>query len=173
MSKVIVVILSVLSALSIFIGVVRQKDYSEKYVQTKAILFYKEEKPRSVTKYMFRYTAGYKGYIAEKLDGFNLSERNIVYDKDSPSEYHFGYIDFLAKISFFLGILFGLLAVYVLTAHILCVIFGTKLLLFISLYSFVGLLFITEMLWLTLLIFFLTLSVIIECVHSSRNSEKY
>ncbi len=171
MKKFIMIILVILSALSIFIGVVRQKDYSEKYVKTKAVLFHKEEKPRSLTKYMFRYTAGYKGYIAEKLDGFNLSERNIVYDKDSPSEYHFGYIDFLAKIFFFLGILFSLLAIYVLTAHILCVIFGTKLLLFISLYSFAGLLFITELVWLTLLIYFSALLVITKCVQANKNSE--
>lgn len=143
MKKFIMIIFFILSALSIIGGVARQKEYSENYVRTKAMLVFEERKLKLPSKYTYVYKVGDNSYVAIKENGLELSRRNIYYRKDLPSSYRFGYIEVFAKILFFMGIFFALIAVYILAGHILYVSFASKILLCIFLCFTVGMFFLT------------------------------
>ncbi|MBR5514525.1 MAG: hypothetical protein IKV85_11170 [Ruminococcus sp.] len=143
MKKFIMIIFFILSALSIIGGVARQKEYSENYVRTKATLVFEERKLKLPSTYTYVYKVGDNSYVAIKENGLELSRRNIYYRKDLPSSYRFGYIEVFAKILFFMGIFFALIAVYILAGHILYVSFASKILMCIFLCFTVGMFFLT------------------------------
>ncbi|MBQ6944622.1 MAG: hypothetical protein IJN43_09880 [Ruminococcus sp.] len=172
MKKFIMIIFFILSALSIIGGVARQKEYSENYVRTKATLVFEERKIKLPSKYTYVYKVGDNSYVAIKENGLELSRRNIYYRKDLPSSYRFGYIEVFAKILFFMGIFFALIAVYILAGHILYVSFASKILLCIFLCFTVGMFFLTGSVRFTLALSFVPV-IIYACFTELNRSTDY
>lgn len=176
MKKFIMIIFFILSALSIIGGVARQKEYSENYAKTKATLYHREFKNmgrNSSTIYHYIYKVGDNSYVAIKENGLELSRRNIYYRKDLPSSYRFGYIEVFAKILFFMGIFFALIAVYILAGHILYVSFASKILICIFLCFTVGMFFLTGSVQFTFALSFGAIVIYASFTELNRSTDYY
>lgn len=174
MKKVVVtVVFALISAVSIFFGVTMQKSHSEKYVQTKATLIYEKTRTKLPSTFTYLYSADNKKYTATKEGGIRLSERNISYNKALPSDYCFGYIEPVAKVLLFIGILFAMLTFFALFGLILNLSFADKMLPCIFLYYVAGIAVLTESIFATLLIALFTLAIIAVCLSVKKSSEEY
>ncbi len=174
MKKIIItVILGLIAVISIFSGVIIQKSHSEKYVPTKATLIYEKKIAKLPSKLIYMYSADGKNCTANKEGGISFSERTISYNKALPSLYHFGYIAPVAKVLLFIGILFGLIALYALFGIILDLSFAGKMLPCIFLYYVAGIAFLTESGLVTLLTALFTVMIIAVCLTGKKTSEDY
>lgn len=174
MKKIIItVIWGLIAVISIFSGVIIQKSHSEKYVPTKATLIYEKKIAKLPSKLIYMYSADGKNYTANKEGGISFSERTISYNKALPSLYHFGYIAPVAKVLLFIGILFGLIALYALFGIILDLSFAGKMLPCIFLYYVAGIAFLTESGLVTLLTALFTVMIIAVCLTGKKTSEDY
>ena len=173
MKKIITVILGLIAVTSIFSGVIIQKNHSEKYVPTKATLIYEKNIAKLPSKLIYMYRADGKNYTANKEGGISFSERTISYNKALPSLYHFGYIAPVAKVLLFIGILFGLIALYALFGIILDLSFAGKMLPCIFLYYVAGIAFLTESGLVTILTALFTVMIIAVCLTGKKNSGDY
>lgn len=165
------VVLALISVILIFSGVILQKNHSEKYVQTIATLVYSEKKTRLPAVMTYLYSADGRTYTLEKKGGIELSERNISYDKEFPSVCHFGHVALVAKILFFIGILFAMITLYVILAVIFNLSFADKMLPCIFLYYVAGIAFLTESGLATLLTALLTIMIIAVCLTVKKDNE--
>ncbi len=170
---IITVIIALTAVISIFFSITMQKSYSEKYVQTKATLIYEKKITKLPSEFTYLYIADGRKYTATKTGGIGLSERNLSYNKTLPYVYHFGYIAPVAKVLLFIGILFGLIALYALFGIILDLSFAGKMLPCIFLYYVAGIAVLTESGLVTLLTAFFTVVIIAVCLTAKKNSEYY
>ncbi len=168
---IITVIIALIAVISVFFGVTMQKNHSEKYVYTKASLVYEKRRTKLPSILTYSYSADGKTYTVNKTGGISLSERNISYNKALPSDYHFGYIAPVAKVLLFIGILFGLIALYALFGVILDLSFADKMLPCIFLYYVAGIAVLTESGLATVLIALFTVAIIAVCLTVKNNSE--
>jgi hypothetical protein len=159
MEKIITVILTFFSVLFIFIGIVRQVDYSDKYELTKAVLDDFELKGagrNTIRICTYNYVVGGEKYVAVKKCGSASEERIIGYKKSNPSEYKIGRAEPAAKVLFVIGIACVLFAIWILCEFILYESYSDHIFRFILLYAAVGLTYLFEE------SFFLTLLTVIS-----------
>lgn len=169
---VITVILALISALSIFSGVMIQKHHSENYVQTSASLMYEKKRTKMPSILTYVYRVDDKSYTINKESNFAFSHRNISYDKITPDFAHFGHTAPAAKVLLFIGTLFAMLAVFILLGLILNLAFAYKLLPCVFLYYVAGIAVLTESVLATFLIAFFTLMIIAVCVSVNKNIDE-
>lgn len=168
---IITVIFALISAVSIFFGVIIQKNHSEKYVQTRATLIYEETRTKLPSIFTYLYSADSKKHTAIKTGGIRLSERNISYNKALPSDYHFGYIEPVAKVLLFIGILFAMITLFALFRLILNLSFAYKILPCIFLYYVAGIAVLTESGLATAVITLFTVMIIAVCLTVKKENE--
>lgn len=168
---IITVIITLIAVISIFSGVIMQKSHSEKYMYTKASLIYERKITKLPSEFTYLYIADGRKYTANKTGGISLSERNLSYNKALPTDYHFGYIEPVTKVLLFIGILFGLIALYALFGVILDLSFADKMLPCIFLYYVAGIAVLTESGLATVLIALFTVGIIAVCLTVKNNSE--
>ncbi len=168
---IITVIIALTAVISIFSGVAIQKNYSEKYVQTKATLIYEKKITKLPSEFTYLYIVDGRNYTANKTGGISLSERNLSYNKALPSDYHFGYIAPVTKVLLFIGILFGLIALYALFGLILELSFAGRMLPCIFLYYVAGIAVLTESGLVTTLTALFTVAIIAVCLTVKKDNE--
>lgn len=147
MEKIITVILTFFSVLFIFIGIVRQVNYSDKYELTKAVLVDFELKGagrNTIRICTYNYVVGGEKYVAVKKGGSASEERIIGYKKSNPSEYKIGRAEPAAKVLFVIGIACVLFAIWILCEFILYESYSDHIFRFILLYAAVGLTYLFE-----------------------------
>lgn len=169
---IITVVFALISAISIFFGVTMQRNHTEKYVQTRATLIYEKTRTKLPSTFTYLYSADGRKYTATKDGGIRLGERNISYNKALPSDYHFGYIEPVAKVLLFIGILFAMITLFALFGLILNLSFAYKILPCIFLYYVAGIAVLTESIFITLLITLFTVMIIAVCISVKKSSEE-
>lgn len=170
---IITVILALISTLSIFTGVMIQKSYSEKYVQTSAALLYEKRRTKMPSILTYVYLVDDKSYTIDKTSNFSFSKRNISYDKITPNFAYFGHTAPAAKVLLFIGTLFAMITLFVLFGLIFNLSFAYKMQPFIFLYYTAGIAVLTESILATLLIAFFTFMIIAICVSATKSSKEY
>ncbi|MDE5764017.1 MAG: hypothetical protein K2I00_03525 [Ruminococcus sp.] len=170
---VITAFFALISVISIFSGVTMQKSHAEKYVQTQATLIYEEKKTKLPSIFTYLYSADGRKYTATKKSAIGFTERNISYNKVSPSNYHFGYIAPMVKVLLFIGILFSMITLFAFFGLILDLPFAEKMLPCIFLYFVAGIAFLTESGLVTVLTAFFTVVIIAVCLTAKKNQDNY
>ena len=168
---IITVTFALISALSIFTGVMIQKSYSEKYVQTSAALLYEKRRTKMPSILTYVYLVDDKSYTIDKTS--NFSKRNISYDKITPNFAYFGHTAPAAKVLLFIGTLFAMITLFVLFGLIFNLSFAYKMQPCIFLYYTAGIAVLTESILATLLIAFFTFMIIAICVSATKSSKEY
>lgn len=168
-------ILALIAVICIFFGATMQRNHSEKYVRTKAMLVYEKKHTKMPSDFTYAYSADGKTYTAFRTGSISLSERSLSYNKAVPSIYYFGHVAFVTKLLLFIGTLFAMITTFFLFGVIFELSFADKLLPFIFLYYVVGTAFLTESLLATILIALFTVMIIAVCVSvkKSRENEYY
>ena len=169
---IITVTFALISAVSIFTGVIVQKYHSENYVQASAALLYEKRRTKMPSILTYVYRVDDKSYTINKTSHFAISKRNISYDKITPNSAYFGHTAPAAKVLLFIGTLFAMITLFVLFGLILNLSFAYKMLPCIFLYYAAGIAVLTESVLATLLIAFFTLMIIAVCVSVNKNIDK-